>query len=148
MQGLSICHYSFHRIWKEEAWDCTRLAEQVRSLGAEGIDFHQRLTGDPQTAARRIRDAVQATGLVLTGLSLSNNFNQSEASEMNSQVEDVSRWLRIAAEVGAPVSRIFGGHISDRGDHGAVQAALDRVRAGLERVLPIAEETGVILAPE
>jgi|GEM_PF-2330825 hypothetical protein len=33
---LSVCHYSFHRRWKEESWTLERLCEEAKSLGVKG----------------------------------------------------------------------------------------------------------------
>ena len=47
----AICHYSFHRRYAEEKWTPARLVQEVKALGAEGIDFHARLLGIPPTEA-------------------------------------------------------------------------------------------------
>ena len=47
---LSVCHYSYHRTWEAQNWDCGRLAGTVRDLGVGAIDFHARLLGSADEA--------------------------------------------------------------------------------------------------
>ena len=61
----AICHYSFHRTWKEEQWDCVTLADAIKATGAAGIDFHAGLLGDHVKAGERISQALDRTGLSL-----------------------------------------------------------------------------------
>lgn len=137
----SICHYSFHGLWAEERWDCDRLCREAKALGAEGIDFHQRLTGDPRTARERIAAAVGRWGLVLSGVSLSNNFN---GGSIDGELETSRQWIDIAADLGAPVCRLFGGGRSAE----AREVQFVRVREAVRRVTEYAARKGVVLALE
>ena len=83
----AICHYSFHRRWAAEKWTADRLAEEVKSLGIEGIDFHAGMMAPSATAAERVRAALSKTGLTLSGLSLGNDFNKEKPEEFRVQVE-------------------------------------------------------------
>jgi sugar phosphate isomerase/epimerase len=144
----AICHYSYNRTWTSEKWTCKELAAAVKAQGVEGIDFHAELLGDRETAVERITAALKATGLVLAGLSLSNDFNTGDAAELRRQVESAVLWVRTAGELRAPVSRIFGGYLKDRGDKKAVAAALQRITDALGTVVKEAEKQGVVLALE
>ncbi len=144
----SICHYSFHRTWQSEQWSCDDLADTVRDLGVEGIDYHVGFLGDREGAADRIRAALARTGLELSGLSMSNDFNQEEPAALDAQIDSVRQWLRVAAEVEAPVSRIFGGHIDDRSNAAQLATGFDRILHGLGEVVREAERLGVVLALE
>ena len=146
----AICHYSFHRRWGEEKWTPDRLAAEVEALGIEGIDFHAGLLGDPSNAAGLIARAVGDHGLVLSGLSLSNNFNQDDPEAFRQQVEMVVTWMQVAAEAGAPVSRIFGGSLSreSRTDPAARAGRRGRILEGLGAVVREAEKLGLLLALE
>ncbi len=118
----AICHYSFHRRWAAEKWTAERLAEEVKALGIEGVDFHAGMMAPAATAAERIRAALSKTGLTLSGLSLGNDFNKEKPEEFRAQVDGVKEWIRVAAELRAPVSRIFGGSL------GRKSAAIPRRR--------------------
>ena len=146
----AICHYSFHRRWEKEKWTLDRLAGEVKALGVEGIDFHVSLLGSPSGAPALIKEAVVKHGLVLSGLSLGNNFCPDDSGEFQSQVENVKEWIRVAAEVNAPVSRIFGGTLPSgkRGDPDARAECRGRIIKGLTAVMPEAEKREVVLALE
>ena len=145
---ISICHYSFHRTWAAEEWNCLKLTQEVKAAGSEAVDFHVRLLGDLQTAPAEIRTALKATGLELSGLSLSNDFNQDDPEAFKQQIESVKEGIRVAAEIEAPVSRIFGGHVPDRNDQEALAKGFERILDGLGQVVQEAERLGIILALE
>jgi sugar phosphate isomerase/epimerase len=141
----SVCHYSFHRLWASEAWDCEKLCAEVAAAGSEGVDFHARLTGDPADVPDRIRQALTNTGLTLTGISLGNNFNQPDNAAFAEELATIKRWIDVAAEVDAPASRIFGcGRLAPE----ERDAGIARTRRGLEEATAYAAEKGVILAIE
>ena len=144
----SVCHYSFHRTWKEENWDCRKLCEEVKSAGADAVDFHAGLVGSASGAAAVITAALDATGLEISGVSMSNNFNTTDPDEFRKQIDTVKAWLPVAAQVKSPVSRIFGGHIKDRSNPQEIQKGLDRILPAIEEVLTEAEKHGIILALE
>ena len=87
---------------------------------------------------------------MLSSLSLSNNFNKASADEVAEQIELIKTWLRVAADTGAPVARIFGGSIpSDQRHDPATRAGgKQKVLDGIAAVLPDAEKLGVIMAIE
>lgn len=145
---ISICHYSYHRCWEEGNWDCDRLAQEVKAIGADAVDFHTRYLGDPETAVDRIVDAVHSHGLEISGLSHGNNFNVDDDAGLREQINNVKRWLQVAAALKVPVSRIFGGHISDRSDDDALVRAFDRIIPAIQEVTDEAARLGVILALE
>jgi sugar phosphate isomerase/epimerase len=86
---ISICHYSYHRTWEKENWDCARLAVEVKKLGVDAVDYHVRYLGEPERAAERVRAALRSSGLELSGISMSNNFNQDDPVEFKKQVSEV-----------------------------------------------------------
>jgi hydroxypyruvate isomerase len=144
---VSLCHYSLHRTCEKEGWSLSQLADYAASLGVEGIDFHTRLIPSDTTGAQ-IRKVVAHAGLVLTGLSFSNNFNVADASERQHQIHQVQEWIRLAASAGAPVSRVFGGHLKDRRDPKARREGTKLILDALSEVVRTAEEHGVVLALE
>jgi len=144
----AMCHYSFHRRWAEEKWDAVRLCEETKALGVDAVDFHAGLIGETAGAADRIRQAMARTGMVLSGLSLSTNFNLDDAAALQAMKDKAKAWMRVAAEVRAPVSRIFGGHVHDRKDLAARKAGLARILDSLGEMAREAERLGITLALE
>jgi sugar phosphate isomerase/epimerase len=145
---LSVCHYSYHRTWENEGWDCRKLTEESRAAGAVAIDYHVRYLGDLSVAKENIEGALAASGLSLSGLSLSNNFNSDDPDEFRKQVDAVKDGIQLAAAVKAPNSRIFGGHIEGGGNEAARQRGRQRILDGLGEVVRDAEKLGVTLALE
>lgn len=147
---ISICHYSFHRRWKEERWTPERLCEEVKALGVDAVDFHAGLLGEIEGAAVKIKTALAKTGLTLSGLSLSTNFNLEDSEAYEEMIEHTLAWMRVASEVEAPVSRIFGGSLKDRLklDEKTRKEAFNRVVDALERLSKEAEKLGLVLALE
>ena len=90
----SICHYSFHRTWKENKWDCIDLGKAVKALDVPAVDFHAGLMGTTENAAQRIRSTLEQTGLTLSGLSLSNNFNQEDPEKLKAQMDAAIAWMQ------------------------------------------------------
>lgn len=148
MMKPAICHYSYHRTWQSAGWSCLDLAEKVASLGVEGIDYHARLLGDPASASERIDRALDATGLTLSGLSLSTNFNHADPVKRKQEVDAVLPWLRVAADLGAPVSRVFGGHLKNRSNKPALEEGLRWIIESLKALAEEAGRLGVVLALE
>lgn len=146
----AICHYSFHRRYASEKWDVERLASEVKALGVRAVDYHVGYLGDPGEATERIRRAVKNNGLEISGLSMSNDFNQADPGKFREQVEGVTKWLPVAADLRVPASRIFGGHLpkEQRADDDARRAGRQRVLDGLGEVVREAERLGVVLALE
>ena len=147
---IAICHYSFHRRWKDEGWTAERLAGEVKALDLPAVDFHAGLLGNPDAAAARIRAALKQNGLTLSGLSLGNDFNMEKPEDFRAQVDTVKRWILVSEEVQAPVSRIFGGHIpvEERNDPSCKAAGRQRIMDALGEVVREAEKHGVVLALE
>jgi len=146
----AICHYSFHRRWDAEKWNPDRLAEEVKKLGVEGVDFHVRYLGNPADAPALIKNAIAKHGRELSGLSMSNDFNKTDPAEFKQQVDTVKTWLAVAAKVQAPVSRVFGGHLppEKRANQAEKAAGRQRIIDALGQVVREAEKLGVVLALE
>lgn len=143
----AICHYSFHRTLAEEDWTLEDFVNQCGSLEIDGIDFHQRFLPGPEKAPEVIQKAIEGTGLELSSLSLSTNFNK-EGNEFVQEIEQARKWIEAASRAGTRVSRIFGGHIPDRSDAEMLSSALKNVCAAMKELVPAAEEFNVILALE
>lgn len=141
----SVCHYSFHRLWAEENWDCEKLCAEVAAAGSAGVDFHATLTGNPADVPDKILTALSNSGLALSGVSLGNNFNQADSAEFAREMDTIKAWIDVAAAVKAPVSRIFGcGRVSSS----ERPAAMERVHRGMTEAAAYAADCGVILAVE
>jgi sugar phosphate isomerase/epimerase len=143
----AICHYSFHRTLKDENWTLEDFVNACRDMEVDGIDFHQRFLPSPEEAPAAIKNALEGSGLELSGLSLSTDFN-AEGDAFDEQIRNVKAWIKASGESGAKVSRVFGGHVKDRSDNDALKTAIERVTKAMEIITPVAEENNVVLALE
>ena len=143
----AICHYSFHRTLAQEEWTLEDFVSQCKLLNVNGIDFHQRFLPDPEEAPEAIPKALDGTGLELSGLSLSTNFNK-DGDDFKQEIAQAVKWIQAASQTGAQVSRIFGGHIGDRNDESALSSALEKVLFAMKELASAAEDHNVILAVE
>ena len=146
----AICHYSFHRRYKDENWTPDRVGEETKALGVEGIDFLMSLLGTREGMETILPAVVKKHGLTLTGLSLSNNFNNEDPEAFQAEVERIKGDIRLAAAIGAPIARIFGGHMTreNRADAEEKAKSFQRIIDALGAVVGEAEDAGVILAIE
>lgn len=146
----AICHYSFHRRHQAEGWDLERFADEVLALGIEGIDFLGRMMEPVGTAAARIQAVLKRTRLTMSSLSLSSNFNQPKKEDWQAQLAGLTAWMDVAAAVKAPVSRIFGGYLSqaEKADPKVRAAAWQRMLEGVAAATKEAARRGVVLVIE
>jgi sugar phosphate isomerase/epimerase len=84
-------------------------------------------------------------GLDISGTAIGNNFCLPPGPKRDEQITTALRWIDRAAELGAPVIRIFAGNVA-RGstEDQAVSWAID----GINAVLPHAASKGIVLALE
>jgi sugar phosphate isomerase/epimerase len=147
---LALCHFSYNRRFEQEGWSLERLLDEVRALDLTRVDIHAGLTGDPDEAAPLLRKALARTGLTLSGVSLSNNFCAETPEEDRRRNGPIGRWLEVAAELRAPVYRIFGGRLSpeQRADPARGLEARQRTLDALARWSARAAQLGLVLGLE
>lgn len=110
-------------------WTIEQAAEQARAMGYEGLELRLldgEVVGPDLSAAnrRRVRDALDANGLALVCLDTSVRVAQPEASARDTQLRDGLLMLELAAELGAPMIRVFAGPPEGTSDDDAVAGAV------------------------
>jgi sugar phosphate isomerase/epimerase len=93
----------------------------------------------------RLKQHAFVLGLDVSGTSVGNDFCVPPGPERDRQMALVRTWVDHAAELDAPVIRIFAGRVA-KGDSEAVAVA--RAIEGIQAVLPYAAQKGVSLALE
>ena len=93
----------------------------------------------------RLKQHAFMLGLDISGTSVGNNFCVPAGPERDKQLELVRTWVDRAAELDAPVIRIFAGNVP-RGE--TEEVAVARAIDGIKASLPYAAEKGVTLALE
>jgi sugar phosphate isomerase/epimerase len=87
----------------------------------------------------RIKQLAFRAGLDISGTGVRNNFVLADESARTAQVAHVSRWIEVAAKLGAPVLRVFSGldvpagHTADDARDWVVECLTSVVQRGSER---------------
>jgi sugar phosphate isomerase/epimerase len=153
---LSLAAYSFDRHLPRN-WPRPRASEDSMSL-MDFVDFCAQMDLDgaeltsyyfpaeiTPTYLLSLKERCFRLGLDVSGTAIGNDFCVAEGPEREFQLEMTRRWIDYAAEIGAPVIRIFAGDVP-KGD--TESAARERCVAGIEKSLEHAAEKGVALAIE
>jgi sugar phosphate isomerase/epimerase len=131
------------------AWTIEQAAQNGRAAGYEGIELRL-LDGEvvlptlPAAERRRVRAACAAEDLALICLDTSVRIAQPDQAAREQQLQDGLAMLEMAAELGAPVVRVFAGP-----PEGAALA--DAVAGAVACLTPLAERAealGVVVALE
>lgn len=130
-------------------WTLAEIAEQASALGFEAVELRMyeghEVPADLSPAdCRRVRGIFAARGLGLCALGCSCRLS-GDAAVRHGQLELARRYLGIAAALGAPVLRLFGGVPPAAV---TMEEACARVADGLSQLCPAAQAAGVRLALE
>jgi len=132
------------------AWSLAQIAARAAALGFEAVelrayDGHNVPSGLTAADCAELRRTFEAQGLSLCAVGTSCRFAPS-AEEARGSVEEARRYLEIAARVGAPLIRVFGGAF-DRAKV-SEDEAVGRVAESLAALAGPAREAGVRIALE
>lgn len=153
---LSLAAYSFNR-FLPNSWrgtpspDATMTLEDfIRFCAEQNIDGTE-LTGyyfPAHITPAYLASLKQLTfryGLGISGTAIGNDFCIPEPEKLNAELERAKRWIDYAAQMGAPVIRVFAGKI--HGDE-TEAVAVARCAATMNKALEYAAVKGVFLALE
>src|SRR5438105_3081653 len=99
-------------------WTVEQVADAARAYGDDGVELRL-LDGETITPAlvranvSRLKEAFGAGGPALAGLGSSVRFTAASASERAQQENDLLELIALAAELDAPIVRVFGGKVAD-----------------------------------
>ena len=148
---LSLAAYSFHKFFKPAAGPpkltLPEFIDYCAKLDLDGTEltgyyFPTEITPD---YLRRIKAQTFRLGLDISGTAIGNDFCVADGPAREKQLNSARQWIDHAAEMGAPVIRIFAGNVP-KGD--TEEAARDRAVAGINEILEHAAQRGVFLALE
>jgi sugar phosphate isomerase/epimerase len=139
--------YSFDAPLKAKAMRLEEAMDFCAELGFDAVDptgYYFSTYPDPPPHAEidRIKRHAFRLGLDIALTGVRNDFTLADPARVDQEIAHVTRWLAVAARLGAPALRIFAGGSTDAP---APAGALDRVVACIERVLPAAAREGVLL---
>ncbi len=114
-------------------------------LELDGIEIEdQHLPSTEPAYLRELRQRMAQRGLILSSLTIMNNFGLATAPERAAQLDYLRRGLEMARELGAPVLRIFAGWPARESD----EALWAEMIECLKQACVQAEQAGVRLALE
>jgi sugar phosphate isomerase/epimerase len=120
--------------------DCAR-------IGLEGTELTSYYFPKEVTPAylRQLKKQCFELGLDISGTAIANDFGPRDAEKLQAQIAHTKRWIEYAELLGAPVIRIFAGHI----EKGArAEDSLRQMIESMEECCDFAGQHGVFLALE
>ncbi|MHC5537380.1 sugar phosphate isomerase/epimerase family protein [Singulisphaera rosea] len=146
---LSLAAYSYRdqlqgKSPKMDLFDFVNLGADMGLDGVELTSYYFPTQFD-NDYLHRLKQHAFTLGLDVSGTSVGNNFCVPDGPTREKEFANVRTWIDHAAELDAPVIRIFAGNVA-KGDDEA--KAVERAIAGMKAALPYAAERGVTLALE
>jgi sugar phosphate isomerase/epimerase len=146
---LSLAAYSYRKELqaKPPKVDLFGFVDLAADMALDGVELTSYYfpTDVDSAYLHRLKQHAFELGLDVSGTSVGNNFCVPEGPAREKQLALVRTWVDRAAELDAPVIRIFAGTIP-RGE--TEEKAVERAIEGIKASLPYAAEKGVTLALE
>jgi sugar phosphate isomerase/epimerase len=146
---LSIAAYSYRQYLtgtppKIDLFDFVNLAADMALDGVEPTSYY--FPPDVTTEyLNRLKLHAFTLGLDISGTAVGNNFCFPTGPRRDEQIALVRRWIDRAAELDAPVIRIFAGNVPQGASE---DQAIGWAIEGINAVLPHAAKHGIVLALE
>ena len=146
---LSLAAYSLRDEldFKVKKMDMFGFCDYAADLGLDAVEPTSYWFPPNADAAyfHRLKSHAFRLGLDISGTAIRNDFCLPLGTKRDQDLAEVKAWIDKAAELSAPVIRVFGG-TAPKGE--SDDSVITRVIAGIESVLPHAAEKGVALAIE
>ena len=146
---LSLAAYSYRQrlTAKPAGLDLFGFVDLAADMGLDGVELTSYyFPSDPTPEyLHRLKQHAFRLGLDVSGTSVGNNFCLPDGPARDAQLALLRTWVDRAAEIDAPVIRIFAGTVPKGDDE---DAAVARAVEGIKASLPYATEKGVTLALE
>lgn len=152
---ISCTPISLSRCFKENGLNLEAYINFLGTLGFDGTDLMDSMAypwqyKNKESEFNQIGKWLKNNGLKLAAIACGNNFAKFEADVRRQNIEIVKNAIHEAAELGAPLLRIFGGYHEDCGGENGMSYVngLGYVLQGIEACLPEAEKYQIVLALE
>ena len=133
-------------------WNLDQVVEGMHRHGYQGfeprVEWGHACGIEATLGARerqRIRSRMEAEGLEICCIASGARMAASDPAERAGQIEEVKKYIDLAADLGCSLVRVFGGERDRRLE---LMAVVDYVVDGFAQVLPAAESRGVTLLLE
>ncbi len=134
-------------------WSLGKVIEAARSYGYEGVELRgiageldiRKLPDFSPDNIGRSRSMFEDAGIDVAAVDSSASFSYAESGKLQGSMEEARDYITLARELGAPMVRVFGGHIPE----GVTDTdAVDQLASCLVQLADFARENGVIVALE
>lgn len=146
---FSLAAYSYRNLLqgKQASITLSDFARDAADMGLDGVELTSYYFPNPITPAylRNLKGECFRLGLDVSGTAVGNDFGLPEGPDRDKAIAQVKQWVEYAEMLGAPVIRIFAGHVP-RGDDPA--AAKRRMIEAMEECCDYAGQYGIHLALE
>jgi sugar phosphate isomerase/epimerase len=131
-------------------WTIDEVVAKAADYGYEGVELRgvlgEHIAPDEKPAEKtRIRGLFEAAGVEIAAINAYTRFASADEAERAGQVKELLAFIDLAAELGSPVVRTFGGAIPDGNTREEAEAW---IADALNEVAPRAEAAGVLVALE
>ncbi|GIW87033.1 MAG: xylose isomerase [Isosphaeraceae bacterium] len=160
---IGVSTYSFWQ-FRGERLGIEPCIELAAEMGFDGVEIlHVQMTDESSRALNRLKARAHGLGLCLMGFSTHQGFVYPEESQRRDNVQKTLYQIELAARLGIPTMRINTGRwnttksfdqlMADKGIEPPLPGvgedqAFDWVIGSIEKLLPRAEELGVVLGLE
>jgi sugar phosphate isomerase/epimerase len=146
---LGCTMYSFNRPARAGQIGIEGFLDYCGTIGLDSVDLLSYYWTDQPAEMARVPEWLQRNRLTLAAYAVGNNFVQAEAEARAAQVQAVKDGVDTAAQLGAPVLRVFGGTRPKAGSAiTSIAEALDLAIEGLGTCAAYARAKGVVLGVE
>lgn len=140
--------YSFNEPLTKGAMTLEQVIEFCAEIGFDAVDptgyyFKGYPTVPADAAIHRIKQLAFSLGLGISGTGVRNDFAVPDAAKRDADVALVTRWVDVAARLGAPVLRVFDGRVMPRDVPKAT--VMDWIVDGIQRCVTAGEARGVMI---
>lgn len=140
--------YSFNGPLTSGAMTLEQVIEYCAEIGFDAVDpTGYYFTGYPIVPAdariHRIKHLAFSLGLAVSGTGVRNDFAVTDAAKREADVGLVTRWVDVAAKLGAPVLRVFDGRVMPTGVPKAT--VMDWIVESISRCVAAGEARGVAI---
>jgi L-ribulose-5-phosphate 3-epimerase len=160
---LAVATYSYWH-FRDPKVPVQTVIEKAAALGVDGVDvLHRQMDGEDRAYLRKLKRQAFVNGLALVNLSIHQGFVTPDAAERQQNIDHTIKCIEMAYEMGIPCMRLNTGRWNTTKTFDDLMKArgIEPVLPGhteeegfkwcidcIEKVLPKAEECGVVLALE
>lgn len=146
---FSLAAYSYRNLLggKSPAMTMAGFVSDCAKMQLEGTELTSYYFPNPVTPEylRELRQQCFRLGLDVSGTAVGNDFGHPQGEKRKAEIDGVKRWIDYAEMLGAPVIRIFAGHVQGGANAAETHALMVE---GIEECCDYAGKRGVHLALE